>query len=255
VLYLLQGAHDDYTAWTRETTIEPFTADKDLIVAMPSAGPTGIPTRWLNGGANAPDYEAFQTTELMQLLQRGYRAGVERSVAGVSTGGYGAITMAAQHPGTFNAAASYSGVLDTTASGMPAVMDAIVARENVRPDALWGDPSADAGLWTANNPYALAVDLRWTTLFISCGSGNGVDSGVGGGVGIALSGSRDLLGSSLESALWPQTRDFAARLRLLGIPVHTDFYAGGVHDWSDWQREFTRSWPLLAASLGLPSRP
>src|SRR5258708_1567131 len=51
-LYLLQGAHDDYTAWTRETDVESFTADKGLIVAMPSAGPTGIPTRWLNGGAN-----------------------------------------------------------------------------------------------------------------------------------------------------------------------------------------------------------
>src|ERR1051326_6572277 len=33
VLYLLQGAHDDYTSWTRETPIEAFTADKELIVA------------------------------------------------------------------------------------------------------------------------------------------------------------------------------------------------------------------------------
>jgi len=239
VLYLLQGAHDDYTSWTRETALEAFTLDKDLIIAMPSAGPTGIPTRWFNGGTEAPDYETFQVSELMQLLQRGYRAGTGRSVAGVSTGGYGAITMAAQHPGMFNAAASYSGVLNTTAPGMPAVMNAIVAREHVQPAALWGDPVTNIGLWIANNPFALTPGLRWTSVFLSCGSGTGDDL--------------DPLGTSLEGVLWPQTRDFAARLRLLGIPVQTDFYAGGVHNWDDWRREFTRSWPLLAASLGLPS--
>jgi diacylglycerol O-acyltransferase / trehalose O-mycolyltransferase len=239
VLYLLQGAHDDYTAWARETPIEAFTIDKDVIVAMPSAGPTGIPTRWYNGGKDAPDYESFEVTELMQLLQRGYRAGVQRSVAGVSTGGYGALTMAAHFPGTFNAAASYSGVVNTTAPGMPPVINAIVAREKILPAALWGDPVADAGLWTADNPFALAVGLRWTSVFLSCGSG--------------VAGDPDQFGASLESALWPQTRDFAARLRLLDIPVQTDFYAGGVHNWDDWRREFVRSWPLLAASLGLPS--
>ena len=240
VLYLLQGAHDDYTAWTRETDVESFTADKNLIVAMPSAGPTGIPTRWLNGGASGPDYEAFQVTELMQLLQRDYRAGTSRAVAGVSTGGYGAMAMAAHHPGTFTAAASYSGVLNTTAPGMPAVMDAIVAREGVNPTALWGDPVTDAGLWNADDPYALATNLRWTTLFLSCGSG-------------LAGGDASLLGASLENTLWPQNRAFAARLKLLGIPIQTDFYGGGVHDWPDWRREFAKSWPLLAASLGLPS--
>jgi S-formylglutathione hydrolase FrmB len=239
VLYLLQGAHDDYTAWTRETDIESFTADKELIVAMPSAGPTGIPTRWLNGGTDKPDYETFEVTELMQLLQRSYHAGTARAVGGVSTGGYGALAMAAHFPGAFTAAASYSGVLDTTALGVPAVIDAIVARENVSPSALWGDPIANAGLWNADNPYDLIAYLRWTAIFLSCGSGLG-----SGGDGNAV-------GASLESALWPQAKSFAQRLKLLGIQAQTDFYVGGVHDWPDWRREFTKSWPLLAASLGL----
>lgn len=239
VLYLLQGAHDDYTAWTRDTDVEPFTADKEVIVAMPSAGPTGIPTRWLNGGANSPDYETFEAVELMQLLQRGFHAGYRRAVAGVSTGGYGAFAMSAHYPGTFAAAASYSGILDTTSQGMPALLTAIVARENVNPGALWGDLVKNAGVWAAQNPYALVPNLRWTALFISCGSG--LDSG-----------ERDNpLGDALESALWPQAKQFAARLQVLDIPARVDFYAGGVHDWPDWRREFAKSWPLLSASLGL----
>lgn len=239
VLYLLQGAHDDYTSWTRETDVESFTADKEVIVAMPSAGPTGIPTRWLNGGKNTPDYETFEVVELMQLLQRDFHAGHTRAAAGVSTGGYGAFAMAAHHPGAFAAAASYSGILDTTADGMPTLMTAIVAREKVDPAALWGDPVANAGVWAAANPYSLVPNLRWTSLFISSGSG-------------LYSGERDnLLGDALESALWPQAKQFAARLQVLDIPARTDFYAGGVHNWTDWRREFTKSWPMLAASLGL----
>ena len=115
VLYLLHGAHDDYTSWTRETDIEAFTEGRNLIVAMPDAGPTGIPSDWRSG----PDYETFQVQEVPALLARSYRASGVRAVAGVSTGGYGAMAHAARHPGAFAAAASYSGLLDTTAPGVP----------------------------------------------------------------------------------------------------------------------------------------
>jgi diacylglycerol O-acyltransferase / trehalose O-mycolyltransferase len=239
VLYLLQGAHDDYTSWTRETTIESFTADKDVIVVMPSAGPTGFPTRWWNGGKGAPDYEYFESTELMQLLERGYRASTVRAVAGVSTGGYGAMAMAAHHPGSFTAAAAYSGILDTTYHGIPSVVQGIVSREKLQPDSLWGDPTSQAQVWTAENPYALATELRFTSLFVSAGSGVGEPAD-------------NQVGATLESAVWPQAQAFADRLKVLGIPVQTDFYPGGVHDWDSWRREFVTSWPLLAAALGLP---
>jgi S-formylglutathione hydrolase FrmB len=240
VLYLLHGAHDDYTAWTRETDIESFVAAKGLIVVMPSAGPTGIPTRWLNGGKNKPDYETFQAVELMQLMERDFHGGPTRAVAGVSTGGFGAMMMAAHYPGTFAAAASYSGVVNTTYPGMPSVMRAIVARESIQPDALWGDPVRNVQLWTQNNPYANATNLRLTSLFVSCGDGSGPTQNAA-------------LGQTLERAVRPQNVAFASRLGVLGIPVQTDFYAGGVHDWVSWKTAFAASWPMLAASLGLSS--
>jgi diacylglycerol O-acyltransferase/trehalose O-mycolyltransferase len=237
VLYLLQGAHDDYTSWTRETNIEAFTAARNVIVVMPSAGPTGIPTQWYNGGKDSPDYEAFQVTELWQLLQRDYRAGTVRSVAGVSTGGYGAVMMAEHHPGAFTAAASYSGILNTTYFSLPQIIDAIVLRENLDPNSLWGDPAANAALWTADNPYAHIANLSGTKLFLSQGTGTFGGTNPTGGV--------------LESSLLPQFISFLTQLG--SMPATVDMYFGGVHDWSSWQGEFTKSWPLLAASLGLPS--
>jgi S-formylglutathione hydrolase FrmB len=235
VLYLLHGAHDDYTSWTRETDIEAFTEGRDLIVAIPDAGPTGIPTDWRRG----PDYETFQVEEIPALLARDYRASGVRAVAGVSTGGYGAMAHAARHPGRFAAAASYSGILDTTAPGVPPIVDAIVARERLLPPTLWGNPVFDLRTWRDFNPRARAAGLRGTSLYVSSGSG------VAGGSG-------DWLPEALESALWPSAHGFTDTLALLGIPVTAHYYAGGGHSWTYWKREFTTSWPMLARGLGVP---
>ncbi|WP_149824078.1 alpha/beta hydrolase [Streptomyces tailanensis] len=235
VLYLLHGAHDDYTSWTRETDIEAFTEGRDLIVAMPDARPTGIPTAWRSG----PDYETFQLGEVPTLLAREYRASGVRAVAGVSTGGYGAMAHAARHPGTFAAAASYSGILDTTAPGVPTLMDAIVARENLAPLSLWGNPILNLLTWRDFNPRSRAKGLRGTALYVSSGSG------VVGGIG-------DWLPEALESALWPSAHAFTDTLALLRVPVTTHFYAGGGHSWAYWKREFAASWPMLARALGVP---
>lgn len=234
VLYLLHGAHDDYTSWTRETDIEAFTAGRDLIVAMPDGGPTGIPTAWRSG----PDYETFQLSEVPALLARSYRASGVRVVAGVSTGGYGAMAHAARHPGMFAAAASYSGILDTMAPGVPTLMDAIVARENLAPASLWGNPFLNLLTWRDFNPRDRAQGLRGTALYVSSGSG------LAGGTG-------DWLPEALESALWPSAHSFTDTLALLRVPVTTHFYAGGGHSWAYWKPEFTASWPMLARGLGV----
>jgi S-formylglutathione hydrolase FrmB len=235
VLYLLHGAHDDYTSWTRETDIEAFTEGRELIVAMPDGGPTGIPSVWRNGA----DYETFQLHEVPALLARDYRASGVRAVAGVSTGGYGAMAHTARHPGAFTAAASYSGILDTTAPGVPTIVDAIVARENLLPLSLWGNPVLDLLTWSDFNPRTRAQGLRGTALYVSSGSG-------------LAGGSDDPLPEALESALWLPAHSFTDTLAFLGIPATTHYYTGGAHSWAYWKREFTASWPMLARALGVP---
>ena len=239
VLYLLQGAHDDYTSWTRETDVVDFLAGQDVLTVMPSSGPTGIPTDWWNYGAGTPDYETFQVDELMGLLQQKFRAGTKRAVAGVSTGGYGALAFAARHPGTFGAAASYSGILDTSAFGMSTVLNAIVAREQLLPLTLWGSPLLNRDNWTRHNPYAQARNLKGTKLYVSQGSG------------VASGDFDNLEGAVLEGALWSQAHRFTERLDALGVPAQVHFYNGGAHAWPYWRQEFKASWPTLAAGLGL----
>ncbi|MGW7518276.1 alpha/beta hydrolase [Streptomyces sp. NPDC054796] len=250
VLCLLHGAHDDHTSWTRETDIEAFTADKGVLTVLPYSGPTGIPTDWWRWGRpGAPDYETFQVDEVMDVLRCGYRAARARAVAGISTGGYGAMAQAARHPGAFRAAASYSGLTDTTLRGMPAFVHSLVAREHLPPRSLWGSPRAQSANWHAHNPRAGARALQGTALYVSCGSGGG--DGSGGG---ALKHAEDPWRAEvLESVMWTAAKSFTARLEQLGIPATTHLYSGGTHTWPYWWREFRRSWPLLAQSLGLGS--
>lgn len=239
VLYLLHGAHDDYTSWTRETDVEEFLAGQDVITVMPSAGPTGIPTDWWNFGRRTPDYETFQVDEVRGLLRDEFHAGPRRAVAGVSTGGYGALALAARRPGAFAAAASYSGILDTSAPGMTSVVDAIVAREGRLPATLWGSPLLQRADWTAHNPYRLAARLEGTRLYVSQGSG------------IPNDDFGNLDGAVLEGTLWWQAQGFVRHLTDLGVPVRAHLYRGGTHAWSAWRGEFEASWPTLAAGLGL----
>ena len=246
VLFLLHGGKDDYTAWTRETDIESFVSTRNLIVVMPDNSPIALATRWWNNGKNKPDYETFDAVELMQLMERGYGAKPKRAVAGVSAGGYGAMILAAHYPRTFAAAASYSGIVDTTTPGASLLMRVGDLWQGYPPNQVWGDPNSSIGrqLQNENNPYSQALNLRGTRLFLSCGDGTGETA-------------RDLPG---KLGLWaegmvlrPQTVAFINRLEMHGIPAQADLYKGGIHNWISWKVAFAASWPVLAAGLGLPS--
>ncbi|HWM04693.1 MAG TPA: alpha/beta hydrolase family protein, partial [Actinophytocola sp.] len=170
-LYLLHGCCDGDTgfrSWTDRTDVTEFTARTNVLIVMPEAGPAGFYSNWLAG----PAWETFHLTELRRLVEREYRSGHRRAVAGLSMGGFGALSYAARHPGMFRAAASYSGVVHPTYEGerSTALVQGLVAGTGADPDALWGDPVADAGIWAAHNPYDLARRLRGTPVFLSTGN-------------------------------------------------------------------------------------
>lgn len=246
VLFLLHGGKDSYASWTRETNIESFVSTRNLIVVMPDNSAMALATRWWNNGEEKPDYEAFDAVELMQLMERDYHAKPKRAVAGVSSGGYGAMILAAHYPRTFAAAASYSGIVDTTTPGASLLMMMGDLWQGYSPNAVWGDPNSSIGrrLRYENNPYSQAANLRGTSLFLSCGDGVGETAqDLAGKLGLWAEG----------RVLLPQNIAFINRLKMLGIPAQTDFYTGGIHDWISWKVAFAASWPMLAAGLGLPS--
>lgn len=240
VLLLLHGADDECACWTRETDLVERCKTLDALVVLPEAGRVGFYTDWQRPDASgcAPRWEGFHLDEIPEVLETRYRAGTVRVVAGVSMGGYGAIVYAAKRPGTFTAAASYSGLLNITRRGMPAFVSTMLMREHEHRHALWGSPSRSWGRWLANDPCHLAEGLRGTALYLSYADGKPEPED-------------DVPRASAWIERWvaPTTAGLAARLAARGIPA-TVSRGRGAHEWPTWRRELVRSWPFLMSGLG-----
>ncbi len=155
VLYLLHGGLGSYVNWTESSDVERLTRSTDALVVMPDGGRLGFYADWWNHGAgNKPGWETFHLTELRQILERGLGAGDQRAIAGLSMGGFGAMSYAGRHPELFRAAASFSGVLDTAhptaAPIFPGpystwLLQTFFQPLGYDPLALFGDPTAASG--------------------------------------------------------------------------------------------------------------
>ncbi|RKN15806.1 esterase family protein [Micromonospora musae] len=237
VLYLLHGCCDSYLSWTRSTDVASIPELRDVLVVMPEAGAAGWYSDWWNAGrGGTPAWETFHLREVRQLTERGYGAGPKRAVAGLSMGGFGALSYAARNPGMFRAAASFSGVLHPLRDAsfwLP-----FFGRTGLDPYDLWGDPVAQRRIWAAHDPYHLAKRLRHTALFVASGDGTA-------GGPFDQPGATD----SLEALIYQENLDVVDRLRDVGVSVETDFYGPGTHSWPYWQRELHRALPMLLDAL------
>ncbi|GAA2758761.1 alpha/beta hydrolase [Actinopolymorpha rutila] len=240
VLYLLHGCCGDYTSWTALTDVATIPGLRNVLVVMPEAGNVGFYSDWYNAGqAGPPAWERFHLTEVRRIVERDYGAGNRRVVAGLSMGGFGALSYAGRHPGMFRAAASDSGVVDTryTPGATQFVLD-LAGGYVDDPLRLWGDPRAQASVWAAHNPADLVPRLRHLPLYLSCGNGQ--------------AGPLDPPGrtSAYETLFESENRVLADRLRQAGAhQLETHFYGPGTHSWPYWQRELHRSLPMLLDAL------
>jgi putative tributyrin esterase len=261
-LHGLWGSERDWTVNGRlADTLDSLIAGgmPPLIVAMPD-GDDGWWSTWhvLNDVAacrrtprneNAdtycvpwPKYDDYVAVDVVQSMDTRYRTigtAASRGIAGLSMGGYGAISIAARYPLRFAAAASHSCVLrpalsvDSTRQqdGQPVLRDA-VTREDLRRSAgaLWpsmapafGDDSAAV---LSRDPARLIAQLQQR-----------------GGPIPAL-----FADVGVDDYLLLQSRSFRDAMRALGVPL---VYAEwpGRHDWAYWRTHLPASVQFLMAHL------
>jgi len=241
VLYLLHGAGDTYASWTEKTDVQEFSRQLPLIIVMPDGGHdrnAGFYSDWVDGSRQ---WETFHTRVLPRWVERHFRTlrgGRHRAVAGLSMGGFGAMSYAARHPGLFRAAASFSGAVDTLYGDAPAP---ILFAAGVVQLGVWGDPVADARTWRAHDPVDLARRLRGTALFVA--TGDGTPGGPAGDVD-------DDLAYLAEQVIAGMNHAFAEGLDAAGVSFARDFYHGGYHGWPYWQRELHWSLPQIMRFIG-----
>lgn len=227
-LYLLHGSDADASNWTDQLGAEALTEGLGLVVVMPDAGSEGWYTNW-PGGAR-PRWEDFHVRELIPWIEAHepvIAARSKRAIAGLSMGGFGAMSYAARHPDLFAAAASFSGAVDL---GVPAG----IAPWLVSADP-WGPWSGPEIAWRGHNPYDLAENLRGVGLQLYTGEGDG--------------------GDDVEPVIFRESASLAARLETLGIPRTYVDYGRGGHDPELWTRDLAQALPWLMTTFGHPVDP
>jgi S-formylglutathione hydrolase FrmB len=249
VLYLLHGASGNYANWTLFGDVQRTTAGEPLIVVMPDGGGGGWYSNWYNGGRGGPpQWERYHVDQLIGLVDQRYRtvaARRGRAVAGLSMGGFGALSYAARHPDLFAYAASFSGGVDLNARlgsapiGRVAV-DGTAFRDGGDPDSIFGDFVTDNIRWQGHNPRDLAANLRGLGLALY--TGNGAPGGPLGGAALDI----------IELGAHQMSVNVHNSLTKRGIPHLWDDYGPGAHTWPYWARDLREVLPSLMARFAQP---
>ncbi|GAB2919339.1 alpha/beta hydrolase-fold protein [Rhodococcus aerolatus] len=252
---------DTSSDWFNMTDIEQFFRDKDTLVVTAYGGEGSFYSNWETPDPNAAgtqgqmQWDTFWNTELPQVLSQNFRFNGSKAIGGLSMGGTAAFNYATLHPGTYKAAASYSGYLSTTSPFFPQLIQySISSNTDLNPNNLWGDPATDPA-WPLHDPTvqvtnntAARTGLQGMSLYVS--AGNGAPGPYDGPSFLGLS--PNYVGQLLEIAANYSSQQFTGAAQAAGVTtVKTDYYNGGTHSWPYWQRQLEQSWPQIGAALGL----
>ena len=266
VAYYLHGAFGDENNWINQgrlgATLDSLVATgmPEMIVVMPD-GDDGFYSTWNFLGdwpgcrrtrpPNAepadsycvpwPHYDDYIARDVVAFVDRRYRTMADRrhrGIAGLSMGGFGAISLALAYPDVFSAAASHSGVLAPAKGGgripVPAQRfdyDSIRASWS---SGLWALVAPvfgkDSVAYAARDPATLERKLRtrrpalMPQLFVDCGT---------------------------EDFLLPQNRAFRDAVLNSGGQLQYREHPGS-HTWDYWRKHAAESATWLAARLTVP---
>lgn len=110
VLYLLHGYYGDFTDWLYMSNIIRYVEGKDLVVVMPDGANSYY--------ANHPkglQYHDYISKDLIHRIEETFHVSKKREdryIAGLSMGGFGALSVGLSHPELFSKVIALSGVID-----------------------------------------------------------------------------------------------------------------------------------------------
>ena len=202
-LYLLHGMSDDQTIWQRRTSIERYAADLGIAVVMPTTH-LGFYTDTQYGYR----YWTYISKELPAICRSFFKGMSDKRedtfAAGLSMGGYGAITNGLKYSETFGRIAGLSSglILDRLESAEPELTERVFGPDFKK--TIFGDPI----IGSDKDYHALAKRLADSgkplpEIYLCCGT---------------------------EDDLLEASRAYARELKDLGYPVSYEEGPGG-HDW------------------------
>jgi S-formylglutathione hydrolase FrmB len=260
VLYLLDGTSGSAADWTTAGDAEQTTAGRPFIVVMPDIDVHGNGGGWCTDSVNGaiPDWETYHVDELIPWVDANLptvagRAG--RAIAGLSQGGFCAMSYAARYPDLFGTALSFSGAPDIAYDAQaqaivtPVIEFTASELDGVAPDSMFGPRATDEINWAAHDPATLAANLRDTRLYLYVGDGRP------GPLDTGPTSPGETTAEVVEAGAERLTELFHQRLDALGIRSYYDDYGPGTHSWPYWARDLQASIGFIGGAFAHPLAP
>ncbi|GAB2526060.1 alpha/beta hydrolase [Nocardia heshunensis] len=249
-VYMLDGrsAAPDVNNWTARANALSFFADKNVNVVFTLGGPASYYTDWRHSdpklGTNR--WETFLTRELPPLIDARFAGDGRNGLEGVSMGAEAAMMLATRNPSLYRAVAAHSGCYAMSSDFGQAQARAVVGTFGGDPDNMFGP--TDDPQWADHDVVSHAEALRGKAIYLSSGSGLPGEHDTPGNPDLR---NAVLFGGPIEAGADMCTRQLAEKLTELGIPATVNRRPTGTHSWPYWADELPRSWPTMAAGLGL----
>lgn len=224
VLYLLHGYTDDYSAWVTKSHVTEHARKYAEIIVMPEGG-----TGWYVNNYTDPKlaWEDYLIKDLIPFVDSHYRTIASRrgrAIAGLSMGGFGAMTLGLRHPDLFATVASLSGALAGAQADFYRSLDDPKLKKLIEDD--FGPP--DNPQRALEDPFELIKKVppgQLPELYLSIGSAD---------------------------FLLEQNRAYVRLLAQRGIRYRY-CEIPGKHEWPVWDSEIRRVLALQAPVVGAPA--
>ncbi len=231
LVVFLNGLDFDYDSYAQYGLTKPFD-HLNAIVVMPEGGNGWFTDWWNDGERGSPSWESYELETVIPAILARYPILPQRryhALIGISMGGLGATYLGGRLPGFFGSVASLSGFVDTqwnatVVQPAMAVFSDAASKGDDDPDPIYGPP--DGFYATGHNPTTLAVNLKYTRVFESTGTGTPSKADPDPGP-FAL---------EEEQIIYPMSQNYDAALAAAGVDVTYQVHPGG-HDIPDFLNE------------------
>ncbi|APT92095.1 hypothetical protein CPHO_03395 [Corynebacterium phocae] len=250
IIYMFEGVESPQTSgWISrgiaQRTFPPGPGRPTVII--PNQGRGSMWQDWLHDDPRLGrmKWETFYTKELMPLAQQAVWHNGKRGAIGLSMGATGAMMMANNHPGLFDAVAALSGCYSTVDRLGRESAYLTVSSAGGRAENMWGPQGSE--LWHRNDVLGHPDGLRGTRIHLSAASGEVTDEEIRSLQGKPFS---DQVGGSLmETGSLLCTRRLADALSRSGIDHSTHYLPRGIHGWVAFEQQLAPAWEAIEPAL------
>lgn len=213
-VYLLHGFGGNFTNWVKLTDIVRYAKEYKFLIITPDAKNSWYANSPVLPNANFEDYIIKEIIPYVDKKYRTMQTKFQRSVVGLSMGGYGAAKFGLKYPQLFSFAGCLSPALQVPVSLEDSTMTIRRSREsNESVKTMFGFPRNE--LWNDNDVFALLDKTTAKSLpyfYLSVGSSDGIPE------------------------IIDVTHSFAGALRKKGVSFEMHEIPG-AHDWKLWDQE------------------